>query len=165
MAAIQVCRFKLVQHSPSSPDLAPLDNYLYPKMNKKLIGHHFDSNDDFIAAVERFLEGQDTDEKESVWSTTAGLNRLRLYRASNSQIAPHTLMKTKLSILHVDKFCWRYPISPPESFTVGLCHSQTNWWSCLIRPTLRHFISIRLTCILSDAVVDTLHRCFYQPLV
>ncbi len=52
---IQECRFELVQHSPFSPDVAPSDCYLFPKMKRKLSGRHFSSDDDIITAVDLIL--------------------------------------------------------------------------------------------------------------
>ena len=61
MAAINDCGFELVQHPPYSPDLAPSDFHLFPKLKKAISGSHFQSDDDVILAVEDFLEGQDKD--------------------------------------------------------------------------------------------------------
>ncbi len=52
---IQVCRFELIQHSIYSPDLAPPDYFLIPRMTKEFSGPHFGSDDDVIAAVDHFL--------------------------------------------------------------------------------------------------------------
>ena len=59
MAAIQQWGFELVEHPPYSPDLAPSDYYLFPKLNKELGGHYFPSDNDVIDDVDHFLKGQD----------------------------------------------------------------------------------------------------------
>lgn len=53
-AALQECRFKLVQHPPFSPNLAPTDYCRLPKM-KELSGLHFDSDVDGTASVDHFF--------------------------------------------------------------------------------------------------------------
>jgi len=55
MSAIHDCGFELIDHPPYSPDLAPSDFHLFPKMKKELAGRHFPSNDDVISAVNDFL--------------------------------------------------------------------------------------------------------------
>ena len=55
MAAIQKCGFQLVEHPPSSPDLASSDYYLFPKMNQELGDHQFARDDDVMNAVDHFL--------------------------------------------------------------------------------------------------------------
>ena len=41
LAAIQKCGFQLGEDPPYSPDLAPSDYYLFPKMKKEFGGHYF----------------------------------------------------------------------------------------------------------------------------
>lgn len=60
MAKIHECGFQLAEHPPYSPDLAPSDFYLFPKIKNELRGRHFKSDDDVIDAVSLFLEGQDS---------------------------------------------------------------------------------------------------------
>ena len=61
MAAINECGFELLEHLPYSPDLAPLDYYLFSKLKRELSGRHFDTDDDVIDAVNQFLEDQPPD--------------------------------------------------------------------------------------------------------
>jgi len=42
----------------NSPDLAPLDYYLFPELKKQLKGRHFSSDAEVIAAAETWLDGQ-----------------------------------------------------------------------------------------------------------
>ena len=49
----------MFEHPPYSPDLAPSDNYVFPKMRKELSGCHFCTDYDVKQAVEAFLEAQD----------------------------------------------------------------------------------------------------------
>lgn len=58
MATIRDCGYELVPHPPYSPDLAPSDFHLFPKMKKALAGRHFASDNDVIDAVGSFLESQ-----------------------------------------------------------------------------------------------------------
>ena len=58
MAAIQKCRFQLVEDPPYSPDLAPSDYYLFPKLKNELGGHHFARDDDVVNAVDHSLMDQ-----------------------------------------------------------------------------------------------------------
>ena len=50
--------FQLVEDPPYSPDLAPSDCYLFPKMKNELGGHHFTRDDDVMNAVYHFLRDQ-----------------------------------------------------------------------------------------------------------
>ena len=61
MAAICGCGFKLIEHPPYSPDLAPSDFHLFPKLKTAISGAHFQSDDDVIHAVGDFLNGQEKD--------------------------------------------------------------------------------------------------------
>ena len=59
MAAIHDCGFKLIEHPPYSPDLAPSDFHLFPKLKTAISGTHFQSDDDVIQAVDDFLNYQE----------------------------------------------------------------------------------------------------------
>ncbi|CAH1257192.1 SETMAR [Branchiostoma lanceolatum] len=59
VAAATQCGFELLPHPPYSPDLAPSDFYLFPKLKFHLRGHRFETDDDVIHAVEAYLEAQD----------------------------------------------------------------------------------------------------------
>ena len=61
MAAIHDCGFKLIEHPPYSPDLAPSDFHLFPKLKTAISRTHFQSDDDVIHAVDDFLNGQEKD--------------------------------------------------------------------------------------------------------
>jgi histone-lysine N-methyltransferase SETMAR len=50
--------FQCLDHPPYSPDLAPLDYYMFPGLNKQLKGRHFFSNVEVIAVAETWLDGQ-----------------------------------------------------------------------------------------------------------
>ena len=50
--------FQCLDHSPYSPDLAPLDNHLFPGLKKQLKGRHFSSDAEVIPATETWLDGQ-----------------------------------------------------------------------------------------------------------
>ena len=59
MAAAKECGYKILPHPPYSPDLAPSDYFLFPKLKESLRGQKFDSDTDVIGAVNAFFEGQD----------------------------------------------------------------------------------------------------------
>lgn len=50
-------RFQLVPHPPYSPDLAPSDFHLFPKLKIFLAGTKFHSNEEAICAVNAYFEG------------------------------------------------------------------------------------------------------------
>jgi hypothetical protein len=50
--------FLCLDHPPYSPDLAPSDYHLFPGLKKQLIGRHFSSDAEVIAAAETWLDGQ-----------------------------------------------------------------------------------------------------------
>lgn len=60
IATIQNCGFQLLPHPPYSPDLAPSDFHLFPKMKLELSGRHFTSNNDVMEAVEQYLQAKET---------------------------------------------------------------------------------------------------------
>jgi len=58
-SAVAECGYELLLHPSYSPDLAPCDFCLFPVLKEHLSGTHFSSDNDFIASVEVFLQGQD----------------------------------------------------------------------------------------------------------
>ncbi|XP_036357552.1 histone-lysine N-methyltransferase SETMAR-like [Octopus sinensis] len=58
MAIIRDCGYELVPHPPYSPNLAPSDFQLFPKLRKALTGRHFVSDNDIIDAVGIFLDSE-----------------------------------------------------------------------------------------------------------
>jgi histone-lysine N-methyltransferase SETMAR len=55
MGKLRDLHYKLLEHPPYSPDLAPSDFCLYPKLKLFLAGQRFSSNQEAIAAVERYF--------------------------------------------------------------------------------------------------------------
>ena len=51
--------YELLPHPLYSSDLAPSDFYLFPLLKEHLSGTHFSSDDEVIASVEVFQQGQD----------------------------------------------------------------------------------------------------------
>jgi transposase len=43
--------FHSLEHPPYSPDLAPTDYYLFPRLKKQLKGRHFSSDAEVIAEL------------------------------------------------------------------------------------------------------------------
>jgi histone-lysine N-methyltransferase SETMAR len=51
MGILRDLHYELLEHPPYSPDLAPSDFYLFPKLKLFLAGQRFSSNQNAIAAV------------------------------------------------------------------------------------------------------------------
>jgi histone-lysine N-methyltransferase SETMAR len=47
--------YESLEHPPYSPDMAPSDTYLFPKLKLFLAGQRFSSNQEAIAAVEGYF--------------------------------------------------------------------------------------------------------------
>jgi hypothetical protein len=56
MAAATDCGYEILPFTPYSPDLAPSDFYLFPKLKTKLHGRRFGSNEGVIEAVNEFFD-------------------------------------------------------------------------------------------------------------
>lgn len=61
MTAIQESGFEILEHPPYSPDLAPSDFYLFPRLKEHPRGKKFEDNNEVMAAVEEFSESQSKD--------------------------------------------------------------------------------------------------------
>ena len=59
MAAATKCSFKDGPHPPYSPELAPLDFYLFPNLKTNLCGRNFESNEGITNAVDEYLGDQE----------------------------------------------------------------------------------------------------------
>jgi histone-lysine N-methyltransferase SETMAR len=55
MGKLRDLRYELLEHPPYSPDLAPSNFYLFPKLKLFLAGQRFSSNQKAIAAVEGYF--------------------------------------------------------------------------------------------------------------
>jgi histone-lysine N-methyltransferase SETMAR len=55
MGKLRDLHYKLLEHPPYSPDLAPSDFCLYPKLKLFLAGQCFSSNQEATAAVEGYF--------------------------------------------------------------------------------------------------------------
>jgi hypothetical protein len=55
MGKLRDLHYELLEHPLYSPDLAPSDFYLFPKLKLFLTGQHFSSNQEAIAAVEEYF--------------------------------------------------------------------------------------------------------------
>jgi histone-lysine N-methyltransferase SETMAR len=55
MGKLRDLHYDLLEHPPYSPDLAPSDFYLFPKLKLFLGGQHFSSNQEVIAAAEGYF--------------------------------------------------------------------------------------------------------------
>jgi len=61
--------FQYLDHPSHSPDLAPSNYHLFPRMKKQLKGRHFSSEAEVIAAAETWLDGQHSDFLFFEWVT------------------------------------------------------------------------------------------------
>ncbi|GBP47338.1 Mariner Mos1 transposase [Eumeta japonica] len=59
MVAIRDAGFELLEHSRYSPDLAPSDFYLFPRLKEYLKGQKFEDDEAIVAAIQEFLDAQD----------------------------------------------------------------------------------------------------------
>jgi hypothetical protein len=55
MGKLRDLHYELLEHPPSSADLAPSDFYLFPKLKPFLAGQRFSLNQEAIAAVEGYF--------------------------------------------------------------------------------------------------------------
>jgi histone-lysine N-methyltransferase SETMAR len=55
MGKLRDLHYELLEHPPYSPDLAPPDFFLLPKLKLFLAGQRLSSNQEAIAAVERYF--------------------------------------------------------------------------------------------------------------
>ena len=59
MTAVTECEFEILPHPPYSPDMAPSDFYLFPKLKPHLHGTQYGSNEVVIEAVNKCLGNQE----------------------------------------------------------------------------------------------------------
>ena len=81
MTAATECGFEVLPQPPYSPDMAPSDFCLFPKLKSNLRGTQFGSNEGVIAAVNEYLEDQEKDfylegisKLEQRWTKCIALN-------------------------------------------------------------------------------------------
>jgi histone-lysine N-methyltransferase SETMAR len=55
MGKLRDLHYELFEHPPYSPDLAPSDFCLFPKLKLYLAGQHFSSNQQAVLAVEGYF--------------------------------------------------------------------------------------------------------------
>jgi len=56
--AIQRLDFSVLPHPPHSPDMAPSDFHLFPKLNEYLKGQRFSCDEDVKSAVRKWFQKQ-----------------------------------------------------------------------------------------------------------
>ena len=59
MTAATECELEILPHPPYSPDMAPSDLYLFPKLKSNLCGTQYGSNENGIEAVNKFFGDQE----------------------------------------------------------------------------------------------------------
>lgn len=62
MEKIRELGFEIIPHPPYSPDLAPSDYFLFPKLKESIAGHKYKSNSEVMSAMETFFEELDKNE-------------------------------------------------------------------------------------------------------
>ena len=58
ITAATECGFEIVPHPSYSPDMAPSDFYLFPKLKSHFRGTQYGSNEGFIEAVNEYMGDQ-----------------------------------------------------------------------------------------------------------
>ena len=59
MDAVERNGYELLPHPAYPPGLAPSDYFLFPYLKKDIRGHHFQSNNEVVAAVEKWVRDKD----------------------------------------------------------------------------------------------------------
>ena len=59
MNAVERNRYELIPHPAYSPDLAPIDFFLFPNLKKDIRGLHFRSDEEVATTVEEWVNGKD----------------------------------------------------------------------------------------------------------
>jgi histone-lysine N-methyltransferase SETMAR len=59
VAQLQQFGWSIITHPPYSPDLAPSDYHLFPKLKEHLSGKRFNNDDEVTAEVRRFLNSME----------------------------------------------------------------------------------------------------------
>ena len=59
MVKLNELSFELLPHLPYSPDMAPIDYWLFPDLKKMLQGKRFGSNEEVVAVTEVYFESKD----------------------------------------------------------------------------------------------------------
>ena len=59
LEAIRKSGFTELEHPPYSPDLAPSDFFLFPKLKKELRGRRFSNSSEVTQATEAYFDRQD----------------------------------------------------------------------------------------------------------
>ena len=59
MDAVERNGYELIPHPAYSLDFVPSDYFLLPKLKKDILGRHFRSNEEVVAAVEEWVRDKD----------------------------------------------------------------------------------------------------------
>ena len=94
MDAVERNGYELIPHPAYSPDRAPSNFFLFPKLKKDICGLHFRSDEEVVTAVEELANGKDPDffssrlmALEHRWSVHYTRGQLRRKRRGGSQPA------------------------------------------------------------------------------
>jgi histone-lysine N-methyltransferase SETMAR len=84
--------FQAVPHPPYSPDLAPLDYFLFPNMKKWLAGRRFYSNEEMITIMNAYFaelcqsySSEGINKLEQRWTKRIGLTKRTNLKGDNAQ--------------------------------------------------------------------------------
>ena len=61
MDAVERHGYELIPHPAYLPDLAPGDFFLFPNLKKDIRGLHFRFDEEVVTAVEKWVNGKDSD--------------------------------------------------------------------------------------------------------
>ena len=57
--AVERNGYELIPHPAYSPDLVPSDYFLFPNLKRDILGRHFQSNEEDVATVEKWVRDKD----------------------------------------------------------------------------------------------------------
>jgi len=118
-----VSKMAVIRHPPYSPDLAPCDFFLFPKMKLKLKGRRFDTTEEIQAESQRVLDTQKKTSRKR--SKNGGDGGTRAYMREG--ITSRVTMDDRPN----GEFCDFYSVSP-EYFGYHLVYDTVpnNTMSC-----------------------------------
>ena len=108
MDAVERNGYELIPHSAYSSDLAPSYFFLFPNLKKYIRRCHFRFDEEWVTAVEEWVNGKDPD------FFSSGLMALEHYCSRCNTLDGNYIEKEekKRWILHRSKLCWLFIDSP-----------------------------------------------------
>ena len=100
MDAVERNGYELIPHPANSPNLVPSDYFLFPNLKKDILGRHFRSNEEVMAAVEEWVRDKDPG------FFSSGLMALKHRRSKCIILEGNYIEKKKRSISPRNKLGW-----------------------------------------------------------